>query len=222
VTIGNDNVISISVKVRGRLDELFSGLEPSLFRDAVEEGAAFVFACSENDPKQAPGFIGWDKITRALRERLIPLKWTRSDKHNQARTSSPDGSVVIVVAAGDELTGTSEQFEPTTRSPKGPMTANAVEVNQRSFAEYLDDPAFEKPLVPETWILLYYIDEDAEEIRVELSFPEQITTSGYVAIWKERIILESIHFGGSSPSSGVDEEEESTEPEIRITRRSAS
>ena len=218
----SSGVHSKEVMVRRRLDELFDGLTPDLLRESVLEGAEYIFACTDNDAKQAPGYIGWDKITRAVRERLIPLGWCRSDEHNQARTTSPDGSVTIVIAAGNDLTGIEGDSQPTTRSPKGPVTASAVEVNQRSFAEVMDDPAFIKPPTPETWILLYYVDEDAEEIRVELSFPEQIASNGFVAIWNERIILPAISLGGPGTSADADEEDEAVESEIRIIRRSAS
>jgi len=44
----------------------------------------------------------------------------------------------------------------------------------------------------QTWLLLYYFDETAQEIRAELSLPAEMTDDGYVKKWRERVILPSI------------------------------
>ncbi len=50
----------------------------------------------------------------------------------------------------------------------------------------------------QTWFLLHYWDEDADEIRVELSLPAEMTPDGFVIQWRERIILR-----GSGDGSAV-------------------
>ena len=62
-----------------------------------------------------------------------------------------------------------------------------------------------------TWMLLSYSDEEAGEIRVELSLPRHIDGAGFVKSWTERIILRSAPFG-SAPRVVIDDsgEDEST------------
>ena len=41
----------------------------------------------------------------------------------------------------------------------------------------------------QTWILLYYSDNQSGELRVEMSLPVGMNQEGYVDEWQERIIL---------------------------------
>jgi hypothetical protein len=204
------------VDVAGRLDEL--GLKESVLKDAVKWGCGFVLDCTLNDPAQLPGILGWGKITRALRDSFVPLGWKVATHRSQALTVSADKSVAILVAGGDTLTGTASEISPTTRSAKGPATKDAIAENQRSFAEVSPEFAELEPTNTRTWVLLYCIDEEADEIRVELSFPRYIADNGYVSTWSERVLLSPIPLEGRTPPDGGEEIHEEQE-EISVTRR---
>src|SRR6266508_4521445 len=175
----------------GRLRGL--GVDEETLRQAVEYGLRHAFSCTKHDPPNLPGIIAWGKGIRSLRDRLVPLGWTTDNSRNYATVVSPDGKTALAVAAADAGTGRPKST-PSTRSTKGPATKAAVDRNQLSFADVVD--AFPKPQETEkadrTWLLLHYVDEEAEEIRAELSLPVHMDGNGYVDSWLERIILEPI------------------------------
>lgn len=209
-------------RVAGRLDGL--GLTEALLRDAVDEGVVPVLSCTANDPDQLAGILGWGKITRALRDRLVrqPHKWQRARHRGQDSTVKPDGSVAVVVAGGTEATGTASGVAPATRSTKGPATRDAVARNWLTFSAV--DPEFEKydpppppPSAEQTWLLLYYIDHDAGEVRAELSLPESIDSDDHVTRWRERILLESIPLD-EPRSVNTETDEDDHRYEVPVTR----
>jgi hypothetical protein len=203
------------VAAAGRLHEL--GVEEETLRKAVEVGLRHAFNCTENDPRNLPGIIAWGKAIRSLRESLVPLGWTRDNSNNYATVVSPGGDTALAVAAADAGTGRSSST-PSTRSAKGPATKDAVHRNQLSFADVV--VAFPKPQeasgASRTWLLLHHVDEDAEEIRAELSLPSHMDGNGYVDSWLERIILAPIpHLPEPLEASDVGEE-----IDIPVERRS--
>lgn len=104
--------------------------------------------------------------------------------------TSRDGSLVIVVATGDEATGLSEQT-PTTQSRKGLRTVEVVATN----ASQLDLPFKWPEAVRQsaesgeatTWLLLVHFGGD--KVRAELARPVSFDESLHVSGWHERIIL---------------------------------
>lgn len=212
----------IYAKPPDRATRLFGlDVHEDVLRDAVQFGVGHVLECTFHDPASLSGILGWGKITRGLRDRLVPLGWTPERARNYETTVHPDGGWAIVVAGGDPFTGQPDR-SPTTRSEKGPATKDAVSENQRSFADI--DPSFPRPDVVKiavarrTWFLLYFADTDQEEIRSELSLPEQMTHDNYVMTWRERIILEPIKIG-IGPHPAADDALDNGDIDIDIGRR---
>ena len=60
----------------------------------------------------------------------------------------------------------------------------------------------------QTWFLLHYRDEYADQTRVELSLPAAMTADGFVVQWKERILLGAVGDGPvvarSVPDDSID------------------
>lgn len=209
--------------VVSRLDEL--GLRPEWLSLAVQRGVGEVLACTANDPQQLPGILGWGRITRFLRELLIERRgYERANLRGQPSTVHPDGKFAIVVAGGDENTGRRTDPDPATRSTKGPATEDAIEKNTLSL--WWDMPEAEwgrfdkaRRIVPpkQTWMLLYIIDEAAEEVRLELSLPRFMDEDGYVTDWSDRIIIKSFPLPTKSPVVIPDDDD--GDEEISITRK---
>jgi hypothetical protein len=211
-------------EIVGRLDAL--GLTATILRDAVDEGVAPVLACTKNDPEQLPGILGWGKVTRALRDRLVsqPFNWTRANHRGQPSTVRPGNAVAIVVASGTPETGTGER--PATRSTKGPATQAAIADNALTFGamdeEFKKLDEVVKKAAPsaspaQTWMLLYFIDEEGEEIRAELSLPDHMDEDGYVDSWRERILLAAIPLD-RTPVTLSDEDEDEDHYEAPVSR----
>jgi hypothetical protein len=191
-------VFSTPATKTSRLHDL--GIVETVLRAAAEWGLRYTFDCTLHDPPGTAGFLAWSKITRGLRDRLVPQGWKASHPSNFAITSDPRGTYAIAVFAGNAATGFADRW-PSNRTDKGPATMVAIQQNQRSFAEISED--FRRLGVPlstkQTWLLLHFVDEEAEEIRLELSLPAEVSEDGYVVAWRERILLTPI----SLPSEPV-------------------
>lgn len=179
--------------VTTRLAEL--GLDQMDLLEAVMQGMFARSECTPNDPPLFAGFTTWARTVRVLREKLIPKHWTRSDEGNYPLVVNPVGNRAIAVATGDESTGIA-MANPMTKSPKGPRTQSAIEVNQYQSSLFDAFPEFEIPETPHndrvTWILLQHYDQSKKEVRFELSLPSSY--SGKVDGWSERIILNTLPF----------------------------
>lgn len=174
--------------VHSRLQQLDLSEAPLL--QAVKASYIAKSNCTDNHPPLFPHIAAWSEAVRTLRDSLKPEGWTRFNDQNSPKTLSPDGSISIIVATGNEATG-NPIVEPATTSSKGPNTTGAIEVN-RSIQPYLTGFDFPLSFKDEdekisTWILL--VHHAKKELRAELSLPLDVGTDGRVSVWKERIIL---------------------------------
>lgn len=187
-----------------RLAEL--GLTLDVLDRAGREHLAAYFSCGPHYPRIFPAMFGWAEGNRSLRDQLVP-RWKAKDEHNQPLTLNEDESIAITALSGDQHTGTDET--PSTRSPKGRMTAEAAKVPGRSL-----------------WIFLTYRDFEKGELRSELSLPKDMGDDGYIDDWHDRIILPPIPFdrgnvdSGSpdNPNSGNDDGGQSPEITVQIRK----
>ncbi len=175
------------VEATDRLNYL--GLNADILLQAVEFGLGYLTECTNHDPPSGRGIITWMKTTRMLRDLLIPHGWTKENSQNYATTVHPSKGWAIAVSQGDSRTGNPD-MTPATRAEKGPATEKVVSVNQSGFASISADPNWRSP-ERQTWILLLYQDEDADEVRAELSLPVVMNPEGYITEWSERIMLSS-------------------------------
>lgn len=211
-------VYSKAHEVAGALDAL--GLTLEIVHESVREGVQPRLHCTLNDPDYLLGIIASGKITTAFRDRVVrqPLKWQRQKVDHQERTVSPDERVAVVVAGGDADTG-KDPGNPTTVSQKGKATRQAIALNQYSFADI--DPSFSVVLMPtndQVWMLLYFIDEEADEVRLELSLPAYMEDD-YVTGWTRRIILPSVSIDRDPDKKGKPEEDDTEAYKADLSRR---
>lgn len=225
ITIGKDTPVVNLCRIletpfdrSTRLAEL--ELDENILGDSVLEGLSFARQTTPNDPVILYSFIAWGKITGCLRTRLIPYGWHAKQIKKQETTTNPDGQRAVIIASGDTNTGRTLKT-PSTRSPKGSATKDAIDRNQLRFADmslaFADD--LSRANIPtETWVLLYFVDNDVHEVRVELSLPSTMDNEGCISEWSERIILSSLHYQASINVTSESEEDE-TEEKIEIERR---
>lgn len=180
--------------VESRLAQL--GLEEEKLAQIVKRGYLAFTNCTPNDPPLYPGFSAWATMVRALREYLLPKEWERCDDNNYSLVINPEGNMAIAVATGDDATGRNDAL-PTTKSSKGPSTAEAVISNQVQLDfgfPLIEVPGSTRPVSDEekrmTWILLVHRAQG--EVRCELSLPTSMGLDGRVDGWRERIILGAI------------------------------
>lgn len=182
------------IDVAGRLDEL--DVRAANLIEAVQYGAHFVYESTANDPRASLGMLAWGKTNRGLRDRLVPEGWDTRSERGYELTIHPTLNYGIAVSSGDAYTGQDGDFDPSTSSDKGQATRDIVKHNgQLSFATIAPDEfPDQEPPPHETWLLLYCIDEERDEVRLELSRPKAMTDNR-VTSWYERIILRPQAFG---------------------------
>lgn len=188
-------VLHQPVEVQSRLAEL--GLDPEALTQVIKRGYVAFTMCTPNDPPLFPGFAAWAQTVRALREYLLPQGWRRCDENNYSLVINPTKDMAIAVATGDDGTGRVDAT-PTTKSSKGPSTAEAVVANkaQLTFEFELpetataDDDSEEPADERMTWLLLVHRGEG--EVRSELSLPRSMGSDGRIDSWEERIVLGSM------------------------------
>lgn len=214
------------VETGSRLSALGPGLTEAVLGDAVRDGYEWTSECTDNDVRSMGGFLSWGKPLRALREQLAPHGWTKRHLPSLETVVSPDHGCQITVAGGNSATGLEGRM-PSTRLDKGPLTGLAVAANaQVSFPRSVH-PDFGNPaeLDLNTWVLLFYVDETANdgagEIRAELSRPDHFTGKkrGFVDSFRPRIRLEAISLAEADELLDHETEEEI---DIPVARRPSS
>jgi len=168
------------------------GLTVEMVERVVRRADADASMCTAFDPPIMEGLMRWGRTNRYLREELAEAGWRFDNPRNLPRTIPPGGEFAIVATTGDDLTGLAEDFLPATKYAKGLATADAVIRNGQltlDFGDFDFSSGEERAAggtVPQTWFMLFYVNDDA--FRVEVSLPDGIT-DGRITSWAERIIL---------------------------------
>lgn len=199
--------------VRDRLAAL--DLTPDELREICLQGYGLWADHTEFDPPSIANTNLWGRATRVLREKTVMRGWRWDNKDQQPRTVHSSGRWAVVVSTGDDQTGL-RHGHPSTKNPKGDATARKVASNQAQldFPDLPADSGSQEQCI--SWFLLIYVDED--EIRAELSLPDEINASGFVKSWAERIILSSVSRGGDAAAL-ADDGEEPQQFEVAVERR---
>lgn len=180
-------------EVEQRLAEL--DLESDNLREAVRAGLLESLACTDYDPVSARGYELWRMASRRLREVQtagLDPGWRALDERNQPLVVNPALGIAVTVSSGNDLTGNGDvNRPPSTRNPKGQVTADLVEANEQLLlfsgkTPFISSP---KPVERRTWMLLVWAS--GSEARCELSLPKAIS-SGYIVKWHERLMLEPV------------------------------
>jgi len=194
------------------------GLDMEVLTTAALQGLAGWASCTLNHPPTYPGTVAWAEGTRALREGLFARGWMRKNETNLPLVVNAAETIAIAFTSGDADTGRKDGY-PSTRSAKGPKTAQAVRVNQRQEQFAFMDPgaviASIKTAGRSTWLLLTYRDTASRELRSELSRPIDMTEDGHVSKWAERIILTAFPLD-ENPQFESDDANQSPEITVEI------
>jgi hypothetical protein len=214
-------------EVDSRLRRL--GLTETIIREAIRAGELERASCTSLNPRPYPGVAAWSWTVATFRQQTIPQGWRIEDKNNLPLTIDPVRHTAIVITSGSAATGDPKRM-PTTKYPKGRMTAGQVKINQRQLTLLFAD----KPkLVPTphrselfTWLLLIRPEYDPKRERFlahfELSLPAAIDQKGFVTEWEERIIftpviLDDIVLG--KPDNGPDGGRDAEDIDIPVKRK---
>ncbi len=178
---------------------------------AIYRGFAEV---SSLHPKGFNGTNAWAQGTSTLRAMLIPKGWRPEDPQGQPRITSKGRKTSITVSSGNADTGVPER-SPQTRNDKGSQTSGSVQFNARQGHLFPVSSSESAPARSASsqgdalWVLLYYIDLDAGQMRAELSQPTGMSEADKINGWSVRYILPSIALGPA-----LDEQPRDDNPDI--------
>lgn len=191
-------VFSESDEIDARLEQMC--LSRGALRESVNQAHLQRVRLTPNHPSIFPGLEMWGWMVGALRERLRPSGWYSHEKANYPLTVHADLGLAIAIASGDANVGV-PTAAPSNKSKKGKNTVDAVQQNCQldMFEELIPTSDFAPPIDSyDTWILLHHTDQSKREIRLELSRPSSIDSSGKINSWFERIMLGSIDIDDDS------------------------
>ena len=204
-------------RTASRMVEL--GLREDTFQAAVQIGLAEASRTTLNGPVTAFGYTMWHWTVRHIREELTrDDAWERKDQRGFPTVARKGSAFAVGVSSGDSGVGREDQT-PHTRNPKGSEVEALVNRNQMRLFDLLDQAKVDQAtrltldsLIEQTWLLLYYVDEEAQEIRLELSLPIRMEKNGPITSWQERIILAPV---STKPADQAPVPAEQYEAEVR-------
>ncbi len=204
------------VEAVDRLAEL--GLSTEQLIRTIQRAYAEAATCTDLDPVGTRGTLLWARMTRFLREELIPSGWVARRPKNQELTLHFDRGFKLLVVGGDKGTGRADR-NPQSKNPKGPTFYQAVVDNQASFdfgPEFEGPDEYVEPAVLEslqTWMVLYRVTKGGK-LFLEVSLPDEASPAGQVS-WAERIIVE-VPDAGAPIGGMVQPDDDDLEP-YRLT-----
>ena len=184
--------------VKTRLKEVFN-FDQKLLLGVIDDSFVERKGTTKNHPKIYGGIKQYAEGIAFLRERLIPLGYSKFSRNNSEWVQHKSLGILINFMAGNANVGrkgftpsNEEQFQEVktarNRNPKGTMFSLIAKAQ-------LDGDMLTEKLHVDTWCwsLMYYIDYKNQTIRSELSCPSQLTPDGkYFSEYHERIILKEI------------------------------
>lgn len=196
-------------EAKQRLKEVFN-FESKLLLGVVEDGFYARNETTSNHPKIYGGYRHFAEGTAFLRERLVPLGYSKFTQGNSEWVQNEKLGVLISFMTGNANVGIKNQIpsnkenlktEKTARNrnPKGTMFSKIAQaqINGDMLTTTLNVDIW-------CWVLMYYIDYKNKIIRSELSCPSKMTSDGkFFAEYHERIILNEINFDPESEFDNI-------------------
>lgn len=193
----SNSILIIEDVVDSPLDlNLTHGIEPSIFRDALQSGVALSKSVTKFHPLTASGSRAWEEIVATFRELVIGNYngWKAVQQNGMPVLINSELGITIVITSGDENTGIKDLSSPKTKNAKGQVTESFVGRNYDLFSV---DNSVESIDSHQTWVLLYTFDKNKLEVRYELSLPTNTDISGNkgkikISDWLTRVIFPAI------------------------------
>lgn len=193
------------------------GLDGQWFRQIGARILSEYTLTTPNDARCASGLYAYLAGVRATRDILVGHGFKPLSQNNVESTYREIDNFKIIISSGCSNTGKNNGKDPATKNPKGRKLKKIIYYNPNQYLL----PGIKSNLKPgNVWLLLFHIDEEREELRMELSRPYQMEINGEkerIDRWCERLILSPIEFN-SQPT--LKKPEFSSEIDIEIKRRS--
>jgi hypothetical protein len=191
--LAEPSVVPDQAEREAQFREIGPGLTEELLRKAVKTGHEDSLNCTAFNSRGGAGFRRWDTAVAVVREGLRKAGWELDDTGNLPTAVSPCGKWEVAVSSADSQTGRPGK-DPKTARPKGAETQARVHSNQMSLADVDETfPRIVKKKIETdcvTCMLLYFVDEIDNEVRMEFSIPKGFDAQGRVSSFAKRYPLE--------------------------------
>lgn len=195
------------------------GINKDIFRKAVETGYRQFKKATIYHPKSHGGSSAWGETVASYREDLAQRGWSINDHQGVPTVTHPAGHFTIASTSGNRFTG-DEEHQPSSKNDKGAATEFYVDKNNDLFPEEFAKVQAEAPSGKQTWVLLYYYDAAAKELRSELSLPTNLSDSKHITEWAERYIFAPISLDdGTGVGSNHNSSEFTDEVDFDISKK---
>ena len=216
----SSEIFSTQTQVAGKLSKL--GTSIVKLRTVIEAVATARASVTPNDPAGARGYLGWQMGTRRLRDVHAGKDGWEKDDSDQVPTIRNDLLGIRIAILNTDDGTCIEGSKPKNRSKKGPATDKAVDANQGSFIEVLEESISKiTPIGPKAsdLCLTYYlcVYQEGDDVRGELSLAIQ-TSSGFLTGFSERTFVIGGEAGDPDDISRKSDSEDS-EFDIPVSRK---
>lgn len=176
-------------------------IHPRIYETAIKSGINALNTHTIYHPITTTGALLWGEIVGTFRRTVIKnnVTWRTEFRNGLSLLVNVDMNCTIVVSSGNAATGLAETH-PCTQNTKGSATYNYVGHNYELWD--ISDKNCED--THKTYIFLYHLDRNKNEIRYELGMPMQARICGrrgkiQIHRWQSRVIFEPIatHVGES-------------------------
>lgn len=184
-------ILKTQTKVAGKLGKLGTSIDK--LRIVIEAVATARASVTPNDPAGARGYLGWQMGTRRLRDVHAGNDGWEKDDTDQVPTIRNDLLGIRIAILNTDDGTCIEDSKPKNRSKKGPATDKAVDINQGSFMEVLEESISKitpiRPTAPDLCLTYYLcVYQEGDDVRGELSLATQ-TSSGFLTGFSERTFV---------------------------------
>ena len=188
------------------------GINPVIFRDAIQGGIHYFKGVNKFHPVTAGGSRAWEEIVAIVRESVVDQKvgWRPVQQNGIPMLVHAERGVSLVITSGDENTGLANETEPKTRNAKGEVTQGYIGQNYDLFDNNDDNETVFSIDKHQTWVLLYVIDKRKSEVRYELSLPTGSCLSGAkgkikISKWQTRLLFPALPFNDAVVTEAAQE-----------------
>ena len=200
---------SVGVEAETRLIQL--GFEvPSVLRNSIQEGASARRSTTLMHPLTYGGYRMWAESTASLAHACREWGFEHQVFRGVDLVASSSSGRAIILTAGDSATADPLNF-PQVRYRRRSVITRLVNGELDNLFSADKRPEWE------VWFLLHHFSRHDLEVPAELSRPAEITQSGLVAAWIERVVIPSA--GEPGPRKAATIPAPAAAPDALVERR---
>lgn len=176
------------------------GLSTELIHTTLRPGLSRATNRTSMALRSTPGTDIYHESMEQLHQRLAETGWRLAYVDHQPRLLHPDGLIAFTIASGTNVANPDHRRKPRTRR-KGKATRDSLAGPRVQMATLFDVPEIEQEkelvaaaLAAPLWLLVH--ERTDRGLSLELSRPAEMTASGIVTDWDDRIIIGFLDLDG--------------------------